>query len=165
VPQMCAIYRYAFSVTQHADVLPVRFLVSKGWPAVGLAFDQKVVHGTTNGRGKQDFSRVGVTKFDLRRGLGLGKKFRFPFVVSAVFGVVSVVVANIALRQRKVRIRNSIKMCDISSVQTACLQLVFRVTPIVCVEFTYCCLLVTIPTQILLHRPKRYKDHRHNETR
>lgn len=115
---------------------------------MGLAFDQKVVHGTINGRRKQDFSSVGVTKFDLGRGLGLGKEFRFPFVVSAVFGAVSVVVANVALRCRKVGIRNIMKLCKNSSVEMACLQLVFRVTPVVCIKFTHRCLLVTIPTQI-----------------
>lgn len=67
---------------------------------MGFAFDKKIVHGTTDGCRKQNFSRIGITEFDLGGTLGLGKKFWFPFVVSAVFGVMSIVVANIALWQK-----------------------------------------------------------------
>ena len=94
---MRAVYGYGFSVGQDTNILPIRFLIPKGWPAMGLAFDEEIIHRSTNGCREEDFSSVGVAKFNLGGFLALGEKLGLSLVVSAVFGVVSIVVANVAL--------------------------------------------------------------------
>ena len=57
---------------------------------MSFGFDQKVVHGATNGCRKEELSRIGVKEFNgLRAVLGLFHKLGLALKVSREFGVVA----------------------------------------------------------------------------
>jgi hypothetical protein len=64
VSKMCSIDRYGLSIGQHSHIVPVGLLVSKTWPTVGLGFNQKVIHGATNGSCEKKLSGVGIVEFN-----------------------------------------------------------------------------------------------------
>jgi len=93
VSQMRPGQTHSFAIGQDANILPIDLLVAKGWPAVTLAFDSKVIPSAAFRSGEQEFARIAVK--ELHRLIVLfqlgnfSQEFAGVLPVSGILGVVS----------------------------------------------------------------------------
>lgn len=107
MPEMRPSFTDTLSVLEASHILPVCFLVSKGWPSVALAFGQKRFQGPSDRSPKEELASDTIIKVNRIASLDFFLVFLDVFQkvcrrpVARIFSVVSVEIAN-AVRRLKV---------------------------------------------------------------
>ena len=64
-------------------------------PSMSLAFNNEIIHGSILRGREQELARVGVVEIDRLLRLGLCHELGLLFEIATVFGIVTVVIANV----------------------------------------------------------------------